>query len=400
MTIVAINTFNIGSTGKIMRQIAEEARKVGIEYYTCCPRARDNYRVIDKNQVFIGNRLLRNVHGLLSRITGLEGWFSFFSTLVFIKKISLLNPDIIHIHNIHGSYINYSLLFKYIKKKKIKTVWTLHDCWAFTGRCPHFTAVKCEKWKLKCVKCPYPNNEYPAALIDTSSICFFNKVKVFSGVDDLTIVTPSEWLASLVKQSFLGVYPVETINNGIDLKVFTPYEDNWRKAHNILEDQVIVLGVAFNWDYRKGLDVFVELSNRLDNRYKIILVGTNEETEQVIPEKIMTIRRTANQSELAEIYSAADVFVNPTREDNYPTVNMEAIACGTPVITFDTGGSPEIIDEGCGCTIPVNDIDLLEYEITKIKRCEKTINRNACIESAKRFDLKLNINKYIDIYQS
>lgn len=399
MKIVSINTFNIGSTGKIMLQIADEARKSGIDYYTCCPRARDNYKKQVEHQIFIGNRVLRNVHGVLSRLTGLEGLFSIISTVNFLKGIDAIKPDVIHLHNIHGSYINYPLLFCYIKKRNIRAVWTLHDCWAFTGRCPYFMVVKCNKWKSGCNNCLYPKSEYPTAKLDSSYYCYKYKKNAFCNVENLIIVTPSNWLAGIVKQSFLGGYPVKVINNGIDLEVFRPCTSNFKTDYGIKEQQKIILGVAFNWDYRKGLDVFSKIANILDDNFKIVLVGTNEDTEKYIPKNVITIRRTENQKQLAEIYSAADVLVNPTREDNYPTVNMEAIACGTPVITFHTGGSPEIIDDGCGEVVDVDDIDGLINAIEKMTSDDRSLIRDRCAYKAKRFDWNENMQNYIKLYE-
>lgn len=399
MRIVAINTFNIGSTGKIMLQIANAARKNGIDYYTACPRARDNYKKVVDKQIFIGNRLLRNVHGVLSKITGLEGCFSVFSTLNFLMKIEKMNPDIIHLHNIHGSYVNFPLLFLYIKLKKIKIVWTLHDCWSFTGRCPHFTKVKCKKWTMQCCHCPYPKNEYPSSLLDSTRINYKIKKWSFLKVENMTIVTPSAWLATLVKQSFLKEYPVKVINNGIDLKTFRPYKSDFRDKYHINKTDNVVLGVAFSWDYRKGLDVFVQLSHLMDKSYKIVLVGTDEKTEENLSASIITIRRTENQAELAEIYSAADVFINPTREDNFPTVNIESLACGTPVVTFRTGGSAEIVDSTSGISVEQDDFDGLVKAIKDI--CERNcINTKACLTRAKKFDQHEKFKEYVELYES
>ena len=214
----------------------------------------------------------------------------------------------------------------------------------------------------------------------------------------MTIVTPSEWLAGLVKQSFLKDYPVKVINNGINLSVFKPTESDFREKYGISADKKILLGVAFGWGVRKGLDVFIELYNRLSaEKYQIVLVGTDKKTDKQLPKGIISIHRTQNQTELAEIYSAADLFVNPTREDNYPTVNMEAIACGTPVLTFRTGGSPEMVTEKTGSVVDCDDIDSLEREIKRI--CETSpFNKEDCIESAKKFDENERFLEYVNLY--
>lgn len=397
MKTVLINSCNFGSTGNIMLEIAETAENGGYTAAVCYPQSRDNSRKQKEKDLIIGTRFSRNIHLMLAEITGLNGCFSYFSTMKLLKKLDKLKPDIIHLHNLHNCYINLSLLFKYIKKHNIKTVWTLHDCWAFTGHCPHFDMIGCDKWKTGCYSCPQ-YKEYPKSLFDNSKIMYRLKRKWFSGVKNMTIVTPSEWLASLVKESYLKDYPVKVINNGIDLNVFKPTESDFRKKY-ALENKYIVLGVAFGWGRRKGLDVFVELEKRFDKeKYKIVLVGTDDNIDKLLPDNIISIHRTQNQTELAEIYTAADVFANPTREENYPTVNMESVACGTPVVTFNTGGSPEMLDETCGAAVAKDDNDAMYNEIIRI--CEaKPYSMEACIKKAKGFDKNEKFGEYIRLYE-
>lgn len=397
MKTVLINSCNFGSTGNIMLEIAETAENGGYTAAVCYPQSRDNSRKQKEKDFIIGTRFSRNIHLMLAEITGLNGCFSYFSTLKLLKKLDKLKPDIIHLHNLHNCYINLSLLFKYIKKHNIKTVWTLHDCWAFTGHCPHFDMIGCDKWKTGCYSCPQ-YKEYPKSLFDNSKIMYRLKRKWFSGVKNMTIVTPSEWLASLVKESYLKDYPVKVINNGIDLNIFKPTESDFIKKY-ALENKYIVLGVAFGWGRRKGLDVFIELAKRLDEeKYKIVLAGTDDNVDKLLPDNIISIHRTQNQTELAEIYTAADVFANPTREENYPTVNMEALACGTPVVTFNTGGSPEMLDETCGAAVAKDDNDAMYNEIIRI--CEKKpYSLEACIKKAKGFDKNEKFGEYIRLYE-
>lgn len=233
--------------------------------------------------------------------------------------------------------------------------------------------------------------------IDTSEKMYNLKKKWFCGIKDMTIVTPSKWLADCVKQSFLNEYPIKVINNGIDLSVFKPVESNFREKYN-LENKKIILGVAFGWGYRKGIDVFSELSKRLGDDYKIVLVGTDPDTDSKLPENIISINRTDNQVELAKIYTAADLFVTPTREDNFPTVNIEALACGTPVLTFRTGGSPEIADESCGSVVDVDDFDGMESEIIRICT-ESPYSKEACLKKAKQYDKNNCFEEYIKVYE-
>lgn len=396
MRIVEINSCNFGSTGNIMLQIAEAARKIGHEVITCCPKSRDNMKKKVGNQILIGNRVSRNIHLILAKWTGLNGCFSMISTLRFLKKIDKYNPELIHLHNLHNCYINLSLLFQYIKKKKIKVIWTLHDCWAFTGQCPCFTMAKCNKWKTGCYECP-SFREYPHSRVDRTKTMWKLKKKWFTGVEDLTIVTPSQWLADLVKLSYLKEYPVKVINNGIDLEVFKPTKSGFRQSYG-LEGKFVLLGVAFGWGKRKGLDVFIKLAEMLDKRFQIVLVGTDDLVDKQLLDNIISIHRTQNQQKLAEIYSAADVFVNPTREENFPTVNMEAIACGTPVITFRTGGSPEMLDETCGSVVECDDADAMEREIIRI--CEQTpYSQKACLIKAKEFTKDNRFKEYVELYE-
>ena len=333
----------------------------------------------------------------LGYFTGLQGLFSIIDTLRFCKNVDKYMPDIIHLHNLHNSYVNLLLLFRYIKKHSIPVVWTLHDCWAMTGQCPYFTAVKCDKWKTGCFACPQYRN-YPATMFDNSKTMWLLKKKWFTGVENMTIVTPSQWLADLVRQSYLKEYPVKVIHNGIDLSAFKPTPSDFREKHGIAPDQKMLLGVAFGWGKRKGLDVFIELAKHLTKDYKIVLVGTDDATDKQLPENIISIHRTQNQKELAEIYTAADLFVNPTREENYPTVNMEALACGTSVITFKTGGSPEIIDETCGSVVECDEVDVLEREI--VYRCEvNPFSREACLKKAESFDMHKRFEEYVRMYE-
>lgn len=396
--ILEINVCNFASTGNIMLEIKKKAETQGNTVFVSYPKSRSNMKKPVDNALYIGSILGRNLHLLLSYLTGLNGCFSYLSTLRFLRRISKIAPDIIHLHNLHNCYINIPLLFRYIKKHRIPVIWTLHDCWSFTGQCAYFTMAGCDKWKTGCHHCPQ-YREYPAAMVDRTQTMWKRKIKWFTGVEDLTIVTPSQWLADLVKQSFLKAYPVKVINNGIDLSVFRPSESDFRKKYDIPQDRHILLGVASSWEARKGADVFAELANRLGRDFQIVLVGTNDTVDQQLPKNIISIHRTYNRQELAEIYTAADVFVNPTREENYPTVNMEAIACGTPVVTFRTGGSPEMLDETCGSVVACDDVDALEKEIVRICQ-ERPYSQEACMARAKTFDMNDRFEEYVRLYEA
>lgn len=397
MKVVQINGGVFGSTGKIMFGIAETLKKNGGKVMCFSPVTTTNRNKNPQHKYNkIGSFRSRQINVLFSRFSGYEGCFSFFSTNKMIKQISRFNPDIIHLHNIHGGFINLPMLFNYIKKNKIKTVWTLHDCWSFTGHCPYFDIPNCSKWKNRCVGCPV-YREYPESMFDNSKKMHRLKKKWFSGLPDCKIITPSLWLANLAEQSFLRQYDIRTINNGIDLEVFKPSESGIREKYN-LNNKFLILGVSFVWGKRKGLDVFSELAKKLSDDYKIILVGTDENVESQLPDNVLTIRRTQNQTELAQLYTAADVFVNPTREDNFPTVNIEALACGTPVVTFNTGGSPEIIDTTCGSVIGDNSAESLMAEIENIYNNPRFLPFN-CINKAKQYNQEDKFFEYVKLYK-
>ena len=398
MRLLEINSCNYGSTGNIMLQIAETAKRTGAETLVCYPRSRSNAKKQSPGDLLIGNRISRNIHVRLAQLTGLNGMFSVFSTLNFLRKVDKWQPDIIHLHNLHNCYINLPLLFRYIKRKRIPTVWTLHDCWSITGKCPYFTMVKCGHWQGGCYHCQQVKS-YPASFVDQSRLMWKLKKKWFTGVPNMTIITPSQWLSDLVEKSYLKEYQVRVINNGIDLTVFHPTDSDFRIRYGISPDKPILLGVAFDWGKRKGLDVFLKLAEDLGDAYQIVLVGTNEHVDAQLPASIISIHRTQNQQELAEIYSAADVFVNPTREEVLGMVNIEALACGTPVITFETGGSPECIDETCGMVVPCDDVHALEDAIHHVIQ-DKPFSREACRKRAEQFDMNDKYDEYIDLYQS
>lgn len=392
MKVIQINaTCGVGSTGKICVGVSEMLTKNNIENYILYSSKSNGYPL----GIPCSDDKYIKFQALKSKLLGNYGFNSKKATRKMIAELERIKPDIVNLHNIHGHDCNLEMLFAYFKRNKTKLVWTFHDCWAFTAYCPHFTMIKCDKWKAQCDNC-IQSHEY-SCFFDRSRFLYNKKMALFQNLD-LTIVTPSKWLAGLGKQSFLKNYPVEVINNGIDLSVFKPSESNFR-ANNALENKKIVLGVSFDWGVKKGLDVFVELAKRLPEDYKIVLVGAVDKSDRHLPDNILSIHRTQNQQELAEIYSAADVFVNPTREENYPTVNMEAIACGTPVVTFKTGGSSEMIDETCGCVVDCDDVDALEKIIVHI--CTyKPYSAEACIKKALEFNQDVRFAEYLKVYQS
>lgn len=392
MKVVQINTTcGKGSTGKICVGISELLTEKGIENYILFSLGKTNYPLGIK----CSNLFYTKLQALKAKLLGNYGFNSKLETAIIIQQLRRIKPDIVHIHNIHGHDCDFEMLLACLKRQSIETVWTFHDCWAFTGYCPYFDLANCGNWMNQCGDCP---QKISFSWFADRSKQLLNKKREALQELDLTIITPSQWLAGLVKESFLKDYPVKVVNNGIDLDTFKPTQGSFREKYGILPEKHIVLGVAFDWGLRKGLDVFVELASKLDSdRYQIVLVGTNDKIDKHLPKNIISIHRTENQKELAEIYTAADVFVNPTREDNYPTVNMEALACGTPVITYETGGSPEMLDKTCGVVVPQNDICELKKEIIRV--CEtKPFTAEACVKKAREFDKNEKYKQYVELY--
>lgn len=344
MKVLQINSVcGIRSTGRICTDIADVLTANGHECKIVYGRETvpEKYK---KYAVRIGSNTDVKLHVLESRLFDNSGFGSKKATNDFIKWVKEYDPDVIHLHNIHGYYINIEILFNYLKSCNKRIIWTLHDCWPFTGHCSYFTIVKCEQWKAHCSYC-VQKRCYPSSILaDHCKSNFERKRALFSGIKDMTLITPSKWLADLVSESFLKKYPVKVIHNGIDLSVFKPTESDLRKKYG-LTDKKVILGVASVWDERKGLDDFIKLSDLLDRQYQIVLIGLSDRQLKKIPDNVIGIKRTDSVTELAQWYTTADVFLNLTYEDNYPTVNLEAQACGTPCITYRTGGSVESVPE-------------------------------------------------------
>jgi glycosyltransferase involved in cell wall biosynthesis len=392
MRVLQITAFSgWGCTGRIAVGINNALISMGHESAIAWGRINS----ADKNvkTIKIGNSMDQKMHGLYTRITDKCGFGSKSVTKEFLKKVDEYKPDLIQLHIMHGYYINLELLFDYIKERDIPVVWTFHDCWAFTGHCPYFDLVHCEKWKTGCHDCPQKKHHPTSWLTDNSKWNWEKKKELFTSINNLTIVTPSEWLAGLVKESFLKDCRVEVINNGINLNDFHPIESGIKSKLGI-ENKKMVLGVSSTWAKSKGLDDFVQLSYKLSDDYILVLVGLTKKQKDRLPKRIIGIERTDSVRELAELYTAASVFVNPTYEDNYPTTNLEALACGTPVVTYRTGGSVEaVLASGCGEIVEQGDIDELKSAI--MRQCEKAKENRALYEC----DADLKYQKYTEIYQ-
>ena len=396
MRIVYINTVcGTGSTGKITTSLYHLSKTEGHEPYIAYGRGTASPEL---NSYKISNIFDFGIHVLSNFFLGNSGFASKKVTKKFLAWLDEAKPDILHLHNIHGFYLNIPIFFEYVKKKNIPVVWTLHDCWPLTGQCAFFEYSGCKKWKTGCYSCPVYRNDYPYSLFKDNSIKnYIMKKEAFTNIHDITIVTPSHWLASLVKESFLKDYPVHVIPNGIDLDLFSPSPEISYES-----TQKIVLGVANVWDKRKGLTYFMKLAEQLDSSYHIVIIGVSDKQKQFLhrsyPHKITAITRTTNQQELVQWYRKAHVFVNPTLEDNFPTTNLEALACGTPVITFCTGGSPESLTPFCGIVVEKENMNELKKAILSLSE-NMEITSYQCRQQALNYNRDTVFYPYLEIYK-
>lgn len=393
MKVLQINSVcGRGSTGRIATDLADILKERGHE----CRIAYGRDTVPEKYQeiaVRIGSNWDVRAHGLATRLLDIHGFVSKNATKKFLAWVEEYDPDVIHLHNIHGYYINVEMLFDYLKRAGKPVLWTLHDCWAFTGHCAHFTVAQCERWKTQCMS-PCPQKEcYPQSLVvDRCGRNFEQKKAAFTGVKNLKIVTPSKWLANRAEESILKEYEVQVIPSGIDLNVFFPTASDFRQKYTLGGKQII-LGVANIWDNRKGLQDFLELSTMLKGDQQIVLVGLNQEQIKDLPENILGLQRTNSVQELVEIYSAADVFVNPSREETQGLTTVEALACGTPVITYNQTAVPETVDKTCGIVVECNPSNLL-YALDHIN-----VSADACLKRAQMFDKHTRFCEYLALYE-
>ena len=369
-------TANWGSHGKIAEGIGNVVMSHGWESHVAYGRWANP----SSSQLYhIGSMMDERIHGVGSRLFDNHGLMSKSATIQLLRYVEQLNPDIIHLHNIHGYYLNYPELFSFLSQANKPVVWTMHDCWPYTGHCAHYMYVHCDKWKTHCDNCPQKRS-YPASLLlDRSYRNYDMKKQAFLSVPNLTLVPVSKWLEGDLQQSFLKDCRIQQIYNGIDINVFNPQMDikPITSKYDIPLGKHVLLGVASNW-WRKGFEDFLQLRSLLDDRYVIVLVGLDEKRINSLPTGVIGIRRTENVSDLCGLYSWADVFLNLTLEDNMPTTNLEALACGTPVITYRTGGSIEAIDEFTGYIANQGDIESVCELVESVCSREKDVFKRVC----------------------
>lgn len=388
MKVLFINVdCGAGSTGRICVDIARGLIKQGHEAIVAYGRdcSRNDFDISYR----VGNKASIYLHALWSRLFDRSGFASTHSTKKFIKWIKQYNPDIIHLHNLHGYWLNVKLLFNFLRTYNKPIIWTLHDCWPFTGHCAYFDYAKCDKWKTGCSRCPQKRSYPRSVLLDCSKRNYQEKKKAITNIEQLTIVTPSAWLANLVKHSFLKQYETIVIHNGIDTRVFKQSNETNVKKNLGVVGKKVVLGVASPWSKRKGLDDFITLSKKLTDEFQIVLIGLTKKQIKLLPKNVVGIQKTSNISELVDLYSSAYVFFNPTYEDNYPTTNLEAQCCGTPVITYNSGGSPE------SC------VDKQVVEKGNIEAVVSLLSNNnlAIKEDVSTFDGNTMVASFIELYK-
>jgi glycosyltransferase involved in cell wall biosynthesis len=396
MKILHINSvLNSGSTGRIVEEIGTVLLDKGHQSFVAFGRKS---QASSSSVIKIGSYFDKYRHGLYTYLTDKHGFSSEAATYDLIKKINLIKPDLIALYNLHGYYINIKILFDYLSKYQIPIVWTLFDCWGFTGHCTYFDDINCVKWKIQCQSCP-KHNKYPSSLVDNSFYNFREKKNIFTSSLNMELVVHSKWLGSLVRDSFLQDYPINITPSGINLSLFKPLASQLSEKNNLLNKKVI-LGVANIWTQRKGLNDFIELSYYLDSTYQIVLIGLNHKEKAMLPSNIIGIKRTESIKELAEWYSLAFAFINLTTQDNFPTTNLEALACGTPVITYNTGGSPEAIDSHTGFIVEKGDVKDIFQKLQELSNLNYDEISIACRRRAEQlFDRNHTNLNYIKIFE-
>jgi putative colanic acid biosynthesis glycosyltransferase len=396
MKVLHVNiTLNTGSTGRIAENLGNYVISQGGKSITAYGRqAKTSVSPAMK----IGNKTDQALHLLNTRIFDTHGFHSKKSTENFLKSIKIFNPDIIHLHNLHGYYLNVEVLFRFLKEVNTPVIWTLHDCWAFTGHCCHFTRVNCQKWKTQCYECPLTHLYPESKFFDNSKNNFIRKRKNFNGVKNLTIVTVSKWLEAQVKMSFLRDYPIRTIYNGVDTTVFKPKNNVKLKKSFGYDNKKIVLGVANEWSEGKGLDMFKEIAKLLDPNTLIILIGLKPNQLKSLPGNIIGISRTNNIEQLADYYAMADVFVTPSIAETFGMVVAEALGSGTPCVVNNSTALPELIDESVGIVV-TGEATTYVKAINIIIEKGKEAFSNAITRKAAQFSLNLHLRNYYELYQ-
>lgn len=395
--VLRVNT----STGRIMQEIGELAMQHGWRSCIAYSKGRDGIKSCQSEVIPVGNKWSTIWHGLETRLLDRHGLASNEATRLFVKQIQELKPDVIHIHNIHGYFLNYQILFDFLAKSNIPVIWTVHDCWLYTGHCYYYSYAGCNKWQTGCGHCPQ-KREFPASwLIDRSHQNYEDKKQAFTSLpqDQLTIVPVSEWIREEMQHSFFRNNRFHVIHNGINTNIFNIYNPEQVKQKYGLNGKHILLGVASIWSREKGFDDCIQMADFLHPDEMLVLVGVRPEQQKKLKKNMLGIPRTENIHQLAELYAAADAFINPTWQDNYPTVNLEAIACGTPVVTYRTGGSIEAITDQTGFIVPQGNVKEMLEAARLISQRGKAYYQQPCRTYAlENFRKEDRYQDYLDLY--
>jgi glycosyltransferase involved in cell wall biosynthesis len=397
MKIMQINAVaNIGSTGRTTIELADVLKEQGHNYYIVYSEKRQNST--DENLYQMVPNFGKKMHAFLSRLFGLQGYFSTFSTLKLLRHISSIKPDVITLRNLHGNYINIPILLNYIANNNIPTVVVLHDCFFYTGRCMHYSASNCSKWQTGCFHCPRLKKDNVSWFFDRSKKMYKDKKYAFSKIKNLAVIGVSDWVTNEAKKSFLkDAKIIRRIYNWVHTDTFKPIPSDIRRKLN-LEKKFVILGIASNWTKEKGVFDFIKLSKLIDENSIIFLIGEMPNKLE-LQANIINVKSIDKLTELAKYYSLADVFLNLSIEETFGKVTAEALACGTPAIVYDTTGCAELIKENTGFVVPVNNINSLKEKILEIKEKGKAYYSDSCISHAREnFDYKTNAKKYIELY--
>lgn len=395
MRILQVNAiYGSKSTGTIVKDIDLLLQSESHESYVAFQKSTE----VPTNGYKIGNKLDYKIHALLTRLLGKQGYFSIASTKKFLKYIDKIKPDIVHLHNLHSNYINLNMLLEYLAIKNIHTVITLHDCWFFTGKCFHYQVANCNKFKDSCGDCPLLKNDVPSWFFDPTAQVLSDKKKLFNNIKSLTVVGVSNWISSEAKKGIFKDKDVVTIHNGVDINIFRPTSSKIREKLG-LKDEFVILGSADKWLNPLNRQVFNYIISNITPEMKIVIFGCNKDQQKQLPESVIGIGYITDRNEMAKIYSMADVFVNLTLEEALGLVNIESLACGTPVITYESGGSPETISERTGIVITKGDKEALLKAILKIKDRGKTFYEQKCLNHVeKNFIVEDRYKEYVDLY--
>lgn len=389
-----------GSTGYIVSDIHTLSLENEINSYVAYSTSPLSKNEID-NGYQIGTTVGKKIHALMCRINGKQAYFSRIATQNLLKYIKTVNPDIVHLHNLHSNFINLNMLLKFLGKEKIKTIITLHDCWFYTGGCFHYTSVKCDKWLKECGRCPKKKTDTASLLFDCSKKILRDRRKYLCGIDDLTMVGVSEWISKEAKKSFLGCKNIMTIHNGIDTDYFKPTNSDFRLKNNISDDKFVILGIANKWLLPINKSLLSAMLDFLNDDMFFVMIGCTDEQQRILPEKIKALPFISNRDELRKIYSACDVFANCTWEESLSLVNVEAQACGTPVVTYSDTGVYETVDDSSGFKIENGNIEQFLQAIQTVKEKKKQYFSKECREFVvKEFNKETNYEKYIKLYRS